>query len=217
MKNMTLMDLTHPISEDMPVYPGTEPPVIVTGCTVAEDGFFEKKITMYSHTGTHVDAPAHLIKDGKTLDAFPVDQYVGSALVLDASEADSGIIGLDIIEPRLKDIERVDFLLIRTGWSRYWGTDRYFVDYPVLSIEAAEGLCGLGLKGIGFDAISPDPVYTTELPVHHVLMQAEMIIIENLTGLEHLPKDRFLFSCLPLAFTDADGSPVRAVAYVDQR
>jgi kynurenine formamidase len=214
---MTPIDLTHPISNDMPVYPGTEPPVIVTGCTVAEDGFFEKKITMYSHTGTHIDAPAHLLEDGKTLDAFPVDQYFGPALVLDVSEDDSGIIGLDKLEPHLHDIAGVDFLLIRTGWDRYWGTERYFASYPVLSIEAAETLTGLGLKGIGFDAISPDPTDSTELPVHRVLMNAELIIIENLTGLERLPADPFLFSCLPLAFEDADGSPVRAVAYLDQR
>jgi arylformamidase len=210
--SMIPIDLTHAISEDMPVYPGTEPPVIVAGTTVAEDGFFEKKITLYSHTGTHVDAPAHMLEDGKTLDAFPVDQFFGSAIVLNATESANGIIGLDSIEPRLQDIEAVDFLLIRTGWDRHWGTEQYFADYPVLSIPAAEALAGSGLKGIGFDAISPDPVGSPDLPVHKVLMAAEMVIIENLTGLGQLPPGQFVFSCFPLAFEDADGSPVRAVA-----
>jgi kynurenine formamidase len=209
---VTLIDLSHPISEEMPVYPGTEPPVIVTGCTVAEDGFLEKKITLYSHTGTHIDAPAHLIADGRTLDAFPVDRFFGPAMVLDASDAENGIIGLEVIEPRLEELEKVDFVLIRTGWSRHWGTDRYFSGFPVLSTEAAETLAGLGLKGIGFDAISPDPVGSEDLPMHRILMAAEMILIENLKDLDLLPPGPFLFSCLPLAFEDADGSPVRAVA-----
>jgi len=210
---MLLIDLTHPISEDMPVYPGTEPPVIVAGCTVAEDGFLERKITLWSHTGTHVDAPAHLFENGRTLDAFPVTTYVGPARVLDVTGAANGIIGLDSIEPRLREIEQVDFLLIRTGWSRFWGTDQYFSGYPVLSTEAAGSLAGLGLKGVGFDAISPDPVGSENLPVHRVLMGAEMLIIENLTGLEQLPPEPFDLSCFPLAFEDADGSPVRAVAF----
>lgn len=211
---MKPIDLSHPISQEMPVYPGTEPPVIITGCTVAEDGFLEKKITLYSHTGTHVDAPAHLILNGKTLDAFPVDRFFGSALVLDASETDCGIIGAETLEPLLEDIARVDFALIRTGWSRYWGRDRYFSEYPILSIEAAETLAGLGLNGVGFDTISPDPVESTDLPIHRVLMAADMIIIENLTGLEVLPGGPISFSCFPLAFVNADGSPVRAVAYI---
>jgi kynurenine formamidase len=77
-------------------------------------------------------------------------------------------------------------------------------------------VAGLGLKGVGFDAISPDPVDSTDLPVHRVLMNAEMVLIENLNGLERLPSSRFMFSCFPLAFTDADGSPVRAVAHLLQ-
>jgi kynurenine formamidase len=118
------------------------------------------------------------------------------------------------LQPRLEDIEQVDFLLIRTGWSRFWGTDRYFTDYPILTIEAAETLAGLGLKGVGFDAISADPIDSRDLPVHRVLMRAELLIIENLAGLERLPEGRFMFSCFPLAFQDADGSPVRAVVYL---
>jgi kynurenine formamidase len=211
---MMVIDLSHPISEDMPVYPGTEPPVFVTGTTVAEDGFYERKITIYTHTGTHIDAPAHLLGGGRTLDAFPVDHYHGRAVVVDATGGHRGVIGIGDLEPRLGDLERVDFLLLRTGWSRFWGTDRYFADYPVLSTEAAETLAGLGLKGVGFDAISPDPIDSTDLPVHRRLMTAEMIIIENLNRLERLPNRPFMLSCFPLSFTDADGSPVRAVAFL---
>ena len=73
---MKISDLTYPITQDMPVYPGTEQPLIVTGCSIEETGFLEKKITMYSHTGTHVDAPAHLLKEGKTLDMLPLNHFL---------------------------------------------------------------------------------------------------------------------------------------------
>jgi kynurenine formamidase len=79
---MKVIDLSHPVSPGMPVYPGTEPPVFVTGTSIAQAGFLEKKITLFSHTGTHVDAPAHLIEGAMTLDELPVDQFIGKAIVL---------------------------------------------------------------------------------------------------------------------------------------
>ena len=76
---MKIIDLTHSISPRMPVYPGTEPPIFIQGCSIDEIGFLEKKITLYSHTGTHIDAPAHLIKGSKTLDQLPVEHFQGRA------------------------------------------------------------------------------------------------------------------------------------------
>jgi kynurenine formamidase len=82
-KHMKLVDLTHPITPNMPVYPGTQPPVFITGCSIDETGFLEKQITLYSHTGTHIDAPAHLIKDHNTLDMLEIEHFYGPALMLD--------------------------------------------------------------------------------------------------------------------------------------
>lgn len=211
----TVVDLSHPIFEDMPVYPGTAAPEIVTECTVADDGFVERKITFFSHTGTHVDAPAHLIENGRTLDGYPVGRFCGSAVVVDVAGAVGRTIEAADLDVRLKGIEGIDFVLLRTGWSRYWRSDRYFSGYPVLGIDAATRLAGLGLKGVGFDTISPDAIESTDLPVHRALLGADLIIIENLTGLELLPAGEFHFSCLPLAIVDADGSPVRAIALID--
>jgi len=77
---MKIIDLTHSISPNMPVYPGTEPPVFITGCSIDDISFLEKKITLYSHTGTHMDAPAHLIKGSKTLDLLPIEHFYGKAI-----------------------------------------------------------------------------------------------------------------------------------------
>lgn len=209
-----IVDLSHVISPDMPVYPGTEQPELITGCTLEEAGFLEKKITMYSHTGTHVDAPAHLLKDAATLDSLTIEHFYGSALMLNFEPEPSSVIEVDDLEFYAKELEKVDFLLLHTGWSKYWGAEKYFSGYPVLSVEAAKWLTDFQLKGVGLETISADPADTVDYPVHKVLLQKNMVIVENLTNLSSLSVSLFEFCCFPLKFIDSDGSPVRAVAFV---
>ncbi|MFC1819466.1 cyclase family protein [Thermodesulfobacteriota bacterium] len=212
---MKLIDLTHSISPKMPVYPGTEPPVFITGCTIDDMGFLEKKITFYSHTGTHIDAPAHLIKGSKSLDLLPVEHFYGKAFLLDFAKNKSRTIGVKELEPHRDVIKQVQFLLIHTGWSQYWGTEKYFTDYHVLSVEAADWLSKFGLRGFGLDTISVDEADTQDFPIHKAFLRNDTIIIENLTNFEKLPCSQFILSCFPLYFEDADGSPVRAVAFIE--
>lgn len=206
----TVIDLTHTIAEGMPVYPGTEPPSIRQANTVERDGFAEKLVSMYSHTGTHIDAPAHMLPGAPTLDQLDAAHFVGTACVVDV--AGQARIERTLLESQIPLLEGCDFVLFHTGWSRYWGEERYFDAFPVLSLEAAQWLAVRGLKGVGFDAISVDSVGAAEMLNHHVFFRAGMICIENLTGLDALIGKRFLFSCLPLKLAEADGSPVRAVA-----
>ncbi len=209
---MKLVDLTHSISPNMPVYPGTEQPVLTTGCSIDKDGFLEKKITFYSHTGTHIDAPAHLLKAGKTLNKLPIEHFYGPALLLNFDTVPTQTIEVKDLQSYQDKIRAVDFLLLHTGWSQYWGSDKYFANFPVLSVEAAHWLSTLGLKGIGLDTISADTADSEEFLVHKALLEKDTCIIENLSNLAALPGDQFEFSCLPLSFEDADGSPIRAVA-----
>ncbi len=206
-----VIDLTHGLSPGMPIYPGTDPPVFRTGCTIAEDGFREKEIRFCSHTGTHVDAPAHLLEEGKSLDQFPIAHFWGKAVLI-AVPPDEKIIGPDHLTPFAESIRGADFLLVKTGWARFWGTPRYFEEFPVLTLPAAEWLARQRLKGVGLDTISADPMDTKEYAVHKTLLKQEMIIIENL-NLEPLEDlHSFSLSCFPLKIDGADGSPVRAVA-----
>jgi len=206
-----IIDLTHPISEGMPVYPGTEPPVLKPECTIDGIGFAEKQITMFSHTGTHIDAPAHLIKGAKTLDKFSVDQFYGTALVMNCTNIKGNTIGPKQLESYTENLEKVDFILIYTGWSRYWGKAEYFENYPVLSFDAADWLSKFSLKGVGLDTISADKIDTVEYEVHKSFLGKNTVIIENLTNFNLLPSNQFILSCFPLSLKDADGSPVRAV------
>lgn len=211
---MEIVDLSHTISPDMPVYPGTEPPVFSTACTIEGIGFMEKKITLYSHTGTHMDAPSHIIPGAKTLDLMPPDRFVGKGAVIDLGVNDGHTIDIEILKPHQGRIERSEFLLLHTGWGDLWGEEAYLKWYPVLSHDAATWLAGFPLKGIGADTISVDEAESTTFPIHTILLGRNIVVIENLANLGTLPYNGFVFCCFPLKMEKADGSPVRAVALV---
>lgn len=198
----------------MPVFPGTEAPVFCQGSTISQNGFAEKKITFFSHTGTHLDSPAHILEGQPNLDQLSIDRFIGQAICIKiAGKAESNIT-TGTIEPFLSQLGKIDFVLFACGWSKYWGDDQYFRDYPVLTPDAANLLCKYNLKGIGFDTISADRFDSSTMPIHRILL-SKMTIIENLNNLEKIPTSQFLFSCLPLKIAEGDGSPIRAVAICD--
>ena len=212
---MKVIDLTHFIAEDMPVYPGTEGPVLAPANSYEKDGFKETRMTMYTHTGTHMDPPAHLFAGRTTLDQFPVDQFVGHALVIDCTDLQNDeCVPLSHITRYGQKAEDADFLLFHFGWDKYWGTPAYFGDYPYLSDEAVDYIIAHRKKGIGLDVIGIDPIDDANLTIHRRLFaQNEIVVIENLMNLDLVGNDLFWFMALPLKHVDADGSPVRAIAF----
>ncbi len=213
---MTLHDLTHLIATTMPVYPGTEPPELSVATTVEREGFRETRLRFLSHTGTHMDAPAHMLAGAPSLDALDINTFGGSAVRVDLSGLPPGsMVSQSLLESALTPGALPDFVLLWTGWDRHWGTDAYFSPFPTLSPEAATYLASLPLKGVGVDAISVDPLDSVTFPVHKILLGRHMVIVENLRGLAHLPSRNFTFFALPLRYADADGAPVRAVAFLE--
>ena len=208
---MKIYDLTHTIRNDMPVYPGTEQPRLTTACTIEETGYRETLLHMYSHTGTHMDAPAHMLPGGATLDSYAPEKLAGAAVVVDCRGEK------DISLPLLQryDLSGVDFVLFCTGWDKKWGTPAYYENFPCLTADAAAYLAALPLKGVGEDSISLDPCDSTDFPNHITLMKAGFINTENLTGLDALLGRRFTFVTLPLKFENADGCSCRAIAMED--
>ena len=214
---MKVIDLTHLIESSMPVYPGTEPPSFIPANTYEKDGFKETMISMYSHTGTHMDPPAHLYQDRTPLDAFPADQFIGKALVIDCTSLNEGdAITMDQLLRYGGKVEQADFLLFYLGWDVRWGTDAYFGDYPCVDDCVLDYILAGDYKGIGFDVIGLDPIEDEKLTRHKKLFQSKDIVnIENLCNLGLCGDDLFWFSCFPLKVADCDGSPIRAVAWFE--
>ena len=205
---MKVYDLTHTIRNDMPVYPGTEQPQLTTACTIEEAGYRETLLHMFSHTGTHMDAPAHMLLDGAPLDSYDADKFTGTAVVVDCrGEAD---ISLPLLQRY--DLDGVDFVLFCTGWDKKWGTPDYYEGFPCLTADAAAHLASLPLKGVGEDSISLDPCDSVDFPNHITLLRADFVNTENLTGLDALIGRRFTFVTLPLKFENSDGCSCRAIA-----
>ena len=151
---MRVIDLTHTITPDIPVYPGTEPPTFEPASTYERDGFRETLVTMYTHTGTHIDPPYHLYPGRTRLDEFPADRFVGMALRIDCRGIPEGDpITMDRLRPYGDLIRQADFLLFNTGWDSKWGTSEYFGDYPCIDDEVLDLIIEGDYRGIGFDVI----------------------------------------------------------------
>lgn len=214
---MKVIDLTHLIYPGMPVFPGTEQPIFQKANTLEKDGFQEAKITMYSHTGTHLDAPAHMLSNAPFLDDFEIDKFIGKAIIIDFSNIKGRVIDIDRLRPYEEKLKNVEFMIIKTGWSNYWGDEKYYQDFPSLSEESAKWLTQFDLKGIGIDAISIDNIKTISFEVHKLLLASNILIIENLTNLDSISQEYFTLSIMPLKNERADGSPVRAFCLEDEK
>ncbi|WP_419783388.1 cyclase family protein [Maridesulfovibrio sp.] len=211
---MKTIDLSHTIKDGMPVFPGTETPSIEDVFTHEMHGFWEHRLTLFSHVGTHVDAPAHMIKDAPTLDQMSTDRFIGPGVCINctAKNSQNPAITIDDLIPYESEISESDFVILNSGWYKNWGKNEYFTHYPALTEEAARWLVDFDLKGVGVDVISIDSAELSGYEVHNILLEQNIIAIENLNNLHQLPADGFIFSCLPLKYDQADGSPVRAIA-----
>jgi arylformamidase len=210
---MRVVDLSHALSAAMPVYPGTPQPLFQPATTFEQEGFCETWLSLGSHSGTHLDAPAHMIPGGAALDELPAAVFVGPGLIVDVAAFAGGEIPLAHFDPWREQLAQCGFLLLRSGHDRHWGNEAYFHNYPLLSAAAAAYLAALpNLQGIGLDMISIDAADSTAYPNHNIILGAGKLVVENLTNLSEIGGAPFLLSVLPLNYPHADGSPVRAVA-----
>jgi len=209
-----ILDLTHTITENMPVYPGTPSPAFTATGNLTRNGYRETLIQFASHTGTHMDAPFHMLQHGASLDELPPSQFCGRAVVLDVSDLSSGgIITADFLRAQNGSVLAADFVLFYTGWEKKWGTEAYYDDnFPVPDQEAARYLVSCGLKGVGTDALSVDTLRDPDRLAHKTLLGGGLVIIESLCLKKLAGRNDIMFFALPMKFADADGAPVRAIA-----
>ena len=213
---MKIIDLTHSIANDMTVYPGGPKPQNKIVSNVTDNGYKETEIHIRSHNGTHMDSPNHVFEDGISLDKIDVINFVGTAALIDCSSLEEGgIITYDFIEKNKEAIDNSEFIVFRTDWSKYWNTDKYLGNYPVISDDVVDFILTSNKKGIAFDTISVDPIDASVLAKHHRILENNILIFENLTNLDLIDSDTFVFCALPLKFENSDGAPIRAIAMLD--
>jgi kynurenine formamidase len=212
-----IVDLSHPVDDDTPVYPGDPVARFTPAATVSADGYNVLHVSMGSQTGTHVDAPYHFLDDGARIDQLPLDLFLGPAVVADVrGKPPHGRIEWADLAPVADRLGPGRILVLQTGWDEHWGTDVYF-DHPYLTGDAAARVVAAGVRTVGLDALSLDETVldgegADGFAAHLEVLGAGGVIVENLRNLAAVGRDP-LVSVLPLRFAGADGAPVRAVAF----
>lgn len=202
---MTLYDVTLPVREGMPTFPGDRPfRTRRLAHWSAGDPFCLTGLTMTSHTGTHVDPPAHMLEGAPTLDGIPPETLVGPCRVVEISPGREWIEPADL--PAESESVRV---LFRTRNSARWADGAGFSpDYVGLGQPAAEELARRRVKVVGVDGLSVERGTGTEFPVHRVLARAGVVVIEGL-DLSGVRPGAYELLCLPMRLADGDGAPAR--------
>jgi kynurenine formamidase len=233
-KPYKLIDLSQEIYTGAPVFPGhpeTKVTVVDTHEETRKSGRFEEdygytaeKIEMSTHGTTHVDSVSHIdpSPDAPTIDQIPLDRFYTEAICIDLSDIPpKTYYTVDMIKKALAeyslDVRPGDTVLMYSGhYVRNWETPAWLTDYSGLSREAAEYIYGQGAVNIGQDAPSHDCALTKSFPAHQVCREMQTLNVENLGDLRPVVGKRFRFIGLPLRIRNGSGSPIRAVAVLEQ-
>lgn len=203
-----MIDLSMSISAAMPTNrPDHFPPAIRAYAQIDRDGWVGSELTLDSHCGTHVDAPAHFIAGGATVDQIPLEFLMGTCQVRHVKSG-SGTIMSDDLGP-----VHAPRVLIATGCADHAESDpdRYFSSHRYLSADAAQHLVDSGVRMVGIDCPSVDAPDSDT--AHQILLRNNVVIVENMVNLSTLP-ELCEVAVLPLRIEGGDGSPARAVAHM---
>ncbi|MHA6802910.1 cyclase family protein [Salinifilum ghardaiensis] len=214
---MGFVDLSHVIEPGTVTYPGLPGPDISSHLSFEDSRahysagteFTIGRIDMVTNTGTYLDTPAHRFRDGADLHRLLLERCAAlPAVVLDGD----GAIGPEALEG--VEVEGCAVLL-RTGWDRHWGTERYGdPDHPHLTGAGARHLVDRGAALVGIDSVNIDDTRTGDRPAHTALLAAGAPVVEHLTGLDALPGTGARFTAVPPAVRGLGTFPVRAFAVV---
>jgi kynurenine formamidase len=207
------IDLTFPVEDGMPVWPGDSGPEFREVRSLEQDGYAVQSIRFSNHLGTHLDAPSHIIKGGMTLDRIPLETLIGKAVLIDFShKGKKDRITRKDLQAHGHRIHEGARVLLRTGWDSHYGSASYFQDFPCLSMEAAQDLAERGIALLGMDTPSPSPGDDPDQGIHKALLAAGIVLIECLANLHHIRGNECELIVLPPLFKGFSGSPCRAVA-----
>jgi len=195
------LDISRVLSPGMVTYPGDPVPQFEKRDA---GGFLITQLSFGSHAGTHIDAPDHFLRDGRTVDLLPLDQLIGPCRVIETQETE---IGPEAFAGRLEGVTRV---LFRTWFSR---RTRFVAPFPALTPEGALALAAAGVRVVGTDAPSIE-ADGSDGTVHRALLGPGGAVIE-LLDLSNIPEGDYRLIALPLRIRDGDGAPARVVLEVE--
>jgi len=202
--NTKFIDLTMPLNELTPVFPGDPKPEFKRVASIEKEGWNEHRIHMNTHFGTHIDAPWHMLKNGKRLTDFPIDKFIGRAVVLDAR-------GQKEIDLDLTAVKETNILLLRTDHTRLIASPDFFEKNPVISRRLAERIVQKKVSIVGLDSYTPD---NPPFEIHKLFLKNEVLILENLVNLDKIPTGVFTLYIFPIKLDKIDGAPCRVVAQI---
>lgn len=202
---MKIHDISMMISPDMQVYKNKDEkkPRFINRANHDSSHVYETSITIDLHTGTHIDAPLHMIKDGETTEIYNLNSFYSKCKVFDFSHKENAIILDDL---KTKDINEDDFILFKTKNSF---SEEFIYDFVYLDKEAAKFLQERKVKGVGIDGLGIErnqPNYET----HKTLLSNKIVIVEGLR-LKNIPEGDYTLVILPLKIQNVEAAPARAI------
>ena len=219
---MRFVDLTLEIWDGMPKLPAPwHPDVRVEPMATHEkEARSLMKISFGTHSGTHMDAPFHFIETGKTMDEVDLGNPIRRVFVLSLPKSkEEGAVTVKELEGFEDRIVQTEGLILNTGWYKKWGTDAYFVNPPYLTIETARWLVERKVAFLGLDSPTVDDTRGAKagerLPVHVILLESEVLILEGLANLDELGNGEAKIIALPLKIKGVDGAPARVVGIIE--
>jgi arylformamidase len=205
-----IYDITIEMHKTMPAFPGDEAVFQMQELMNVNKGdiYSIKKLSMLTHTGTHIDAPSHFIPNSKDLNDFHISTFKAPAKVIEINDREK----ITAEELENVNIKNNTYVLFKTHNSYRWKTTPHFIkDYTYLTPEAALILAHKGIRGVGIDYLSIDRYDETgSAEAHLILLKNDILIIEGL-DLSEVPQGDYMLTCLPLKISGIDGSPVRAI------
>ncbi|MCL4385702.1 MAG: cyclase family protein [Actinobacteria bacterium] len=194
----------------MPAYPGDPVISITVKNEISVQGYNVLNICMGTHSGTHIDAPLHLIDKSNSVDELSCEKFLGMAYFIEILKSKNELINPADLEKF--EIKENDILVIRTGWEENSYKANYFTGFPYFSVDCAKYLILKRIKAIGVDLPSVDGP-ETNAAFHKKILAEGIPIIEALVNLKQLVGKRMMFSALPIKIKNGDGAPVRAIAF----
>ena len=209
----SIIDLSYPLGERTPIYPGSIGFSISDRSNIERDGKKTSKIILNTHIGTHIDAPAHVLLNAQTIDKIPLKKMMGKALILKLKKEgfQKDVYGLKDLDEETEYINQVDILIIKVGNSKTaMSRERLFSKYPVPDSSVLKWIINHKIKCLGTDAISIDKTNSKTMENHKTLLRRKILLVEGLFNLEKIDCDIFYFMAIPINIKNGDGAPCRA-------